>query len=120
MVFDTTKNKLRMRLRSAMNKLRFSKSNSSLLVLLTPKESNPSFSLPVPAPVLTLPNIISPRIPVSELFESFKVDSIICESSSNSEITNYDKTRQFEHISNTRNLVALHKMLSQGYLKLYS
>ncbi|KAG0148420.1 hypothetical protein CROQUDRAFT_654922 [Cronartium quercuum f. sp. fusiforme G11] len=37
MVFDTTKNKLRMRLRSAMNKLRFSKSNSRLSVLLTPK-----------------------------------------------------------------------------------
>ncbi|KAG0148398.1 hypothetical protein CROQUDRAFT_654892 [Cronartium quercuum f. sp. fusiforme G11] len=117
MVFENTKNKLRMRLRSAMEKLRFSKSNSSLSVSLTPTESNLSLSLPVPAPVLTPPHNISPRIPVNEIFESFQFDSIICEQSPKSEITNYDKTRELEHISNTRNLEALHKMLSQGYLR---
>ncbi|KAG0148409.1 hypothetical protein CROQUDRAFT_90335 [Cronartium quercuum f. sp. fusiforme G11] len=118
MVFDTTKNKLRMRLRSAMEKLKFSKSKSGLSVSLTPTESNSFLSLPVPAPVLTLPHNISPRIPVSGLFESFEVDSIICEQSSKSEITNHDELRQLEHLSNTRNLEALHKILSQGYLRL--
>ncbi|KAG0148401.1 hypothetical protein CROQUDRAFT_654898, partial [Cronartium quercuum f. sp. fusiforme G11] len=64
MVFENTKNKLRRRLRSAMEKLKFTKSNSSLSVSLTPTESDSSLNFPVSAPVLTLPNIISPRIPV--------------------------------------------------------
>ncbi|KAG0146355.1 hypothetical protein CROQUDRAFT_44533 [Cronartium quercuum f. sp. fusiforme G11] len=75
MVFLESKNKLRIRLRSAFDKLMPFKSSTGLSTFLKADMSGSRVGPPIPLPVLTLPSSISHRLALSVLWEGLALDS---------------------------------------------